>query len=257
MSKLSVIIPTLNVVSLLEDCLKSVAFADEVIVVDMNSTDGTADIARKFPNVRLISNFPKDGNFTVNRQLGFQLANHEWLLKLDSDERLMPELQEEIKAFLADPARQKARGYFFKVRLYMFGKLITHGMPRYEIRLFHKDSFEYGAGVHDQIKINGPTGVFKNPYMHFNHRSIFQWLEKMNYYTEYDLDLALENNIPMPLWKILVTPVYVFWVSYLARLGFLEGVHGLVIAVLLAYYAFVEKAKIWEANYKKTHRLSF
>lgn len=135
----------------------------------------------------------------------------------------------------------------------MFGKFISHGVPLEEIRLFRKGFYQYGEDVHGQIAIIGPTGKFRHSYIHYNHRSIFQWIEKMNRYTEYDLNLALKNRKIQPFWKILVTPVFVFLKSYLWRRGFLCGLHGLLIALLLGYYAFIEKAKLWEANYKQKH----
>lgn len=258
MTKLSVIIPTKNVAHLIKDCLESVAFADEVIVIDMASTDGTREICQNFPRVKFFSNVPDDGNFDKNRRLGFEKAQGPWLLKLDSDERLSQELQKELSNFLKTEELQKACGYYFKVKLYVFGKFITRGIPSKEIRLFKKGHFEFNPEkFHQQIKIKGRTGTFKNYYLHFNHRSIYEWLEKMNHYTENDLKAALGKGAKSPLWKMIFVPVYVFFLSYLIRLGFLEGFHGFLIAALLAYYSFIEKAKLWEARYKQRGKIDF
>lgn len=258
METLSVVIPTKNVANIIEDCLKSVAFADEIIVVDMASTDSTGEICQKFRQVKFLVNVPEDGNFTINRKIGFDRAQGDWILKLDSDERLTPELQNELILFLKDSTKQKANGYYFKVKLFIFGKFIRYGLPQKELRLVRKGFFEYGGeDVHGQIKIKGRAGAFKNYYLHFNHRSIFGWIQKMNYYTEYDLKVALRKGRQGSFLKMLLTPLYVFFKSYFVRLGFLEGIHGLILAILLAYYSFIEKAKIWEANYKLARKINF
>ncbi|MBI3631836.1 MAG: glycosyltransferase family 2 protein [Candidatus Vogelbacteria bacterium] len=248
---ISVVVPTFNVGKILSRCLESAKWADEIIVVDMGSTDKTLLISRAY-GAKIIKNIPVDGNFDKNRKLGMLRAKGDWILKLDSDEELTPKLQVEIKRILTRDY-DEINGYNIPNRIFMFGSEVKHGFVKsgsHELRLFRNKKWSYAPfRFHQQIKVEGETGFLKNYYYHYNFNSIAQFIEKMNRYTSLDSAVLVKES-RIYWFGIFLAPVRTFIKLYFIQFGFLDGRNGLVVSLMFALYNFVEKIKIWELQQK-------
>jgi len=181
-NSLSVVISVYNGEKVLEDCLKSVAFAQEIIVVENSSTDKTAEIASKYTD----KIFTRVNNpmLNINKNFGFSKATGNWILCLDADERITPELEAEIKRLNLD-SNGKSDGYWIPRKNIIFGKWIEHTgwYPDYQLRLFRKSKGKFPEKhVHEMIKVEGETGYLKGDLLHYNYVTISQFLSKLNIY---------------------------------------------------------------------------
>lgn len=258
---LSVVIPVYNVADIIARCLDALIWADEVVVVDMFSTDETEDICRRYANVRFLQN--RDYIY-ANFNYGLDRATGDWILRLDSDEVVSPELAQEIQEeVLAKPETPYA-AYWVPNRMFFFGKWIRHGIA-YDDR-FGKDRIGYShrlslfrKGVtryrcereHESLTYDGPCGVLRGHYDHFSHRSVSQWIAKMNYYTDRDIErmdvTAPGFRLPRPR-RTLLALAKVFCDLYIRRKGYRDGVHGFMCCALNTFYLLVERCKIWEKH---------
>lgn len=246
--KLSVIIPVLNVEDILADCLETINWADEIICIDMNSRDATRKVCKKY-NVKVLKNIPKGGNFDLNRQLGMEIAKNEWILKIDSDDRLTKKLQLEIKKIVKSKEKT-ADGYKLYNKLFFFNKEIKHGIktPKsHELRLFKKNKFIYKPiKFHQLIHVKDKTDYLKGEYLHFNSQSIYHFIKKTNIYTNLDSkkDYKFRKNVDFK--HTIFSPFLTFIRLFLFRKGFLDGTYGLIVNTLYSIYNYIYKIKIWE-----------
>lgn len=259
---ISVIIPTFNVEKIISRCLDALKWADEVVVVDMFSTDRTREICESFPNVSFYQN--KDYIF-ANVNYGIDHAKGDWLMRLDSDEVVTPELAQEIREKVLSLEDDGNSGYWVPSRVYFFGKWIKYGMA-YDSRrkgsgygyrkiLFKKGTARYECKrEHEDLTVTGEYGCLEHPYDHYSHDSISTWLSKMNYYTDRDTE-RIEEDIPARLGaffalKMVLMPVRDFFKLYVQLRGYKDGMHGLVVCLLNSMYAFVDRSKAWEKTWK-------
>ena len=228
---LSVVILTFNSQKYLQEVLESTNFADEVIVVDSGSSDGTKQICQNFSNVKFYEQAWL--GFGAQKQKGVDLAKNEWIFVLDSDEVITDELKNEIIDTLKEPkfmAYNVARLNFF------FGKAIKNmGLyPDYTVRLFNKNFAGFdGRAVHEKVILNDDSqklGALKNHFLHYAYESIEQFIAKQNRYSS----MGAKKN----LFKALTSPAWTFFKLYVLKGGFKEGFAGYVIARLYAQYTF-------------------
>ncbi|MEQ8350108.1 MAG: glycosyltransferase family 2 protein [Leptospiraceae bacterium] len=258
---LSACIITLNEQDNLPDCLRSLDFVSEIVIVDSGSRDNTQKIARA-AGARLFKR--EFDNYIDQKNFAIQKARGPWILFLDADERIDVRLNAEIrKLFSASPGsdisrgsspvkpevRPSTAGYKVPRRTFYLGRWIRHSgwYPDYSIRLFRKGSGQFeGRTFHETVKIRGRAGKLHNPILHFSYRSIRQHLDVINRYSELfareRLSLGKRNGVLFSLGKGLIK----FLTMYVWRLGFLDGRAGLVIAVLGSYYNFLKYIKVWE-----------
>jgi glycosyltransferase involved in cell wall biosynthesis len=253
---LSVVLAVKDEAPRIREALDGLGFADELVVVDMGSTDGTREICEGLADKVIVSDGGPHHLIHVNKNLGFDAASGPWILNLDADERLTPELSREIQGVLASPAPGVV-AYALPFTHYFFGKYLRHGGFRGSIvRLFRKGKLRYPEDrAHSSPLIEGEVLELENLVVHFNHGSISDFVRKLDLYTTSDAPLMLERgrgglrNRPLPrrlAWKLLTAPPSVFWNRFILHGGFLDGVHGFAAAALLAFYQFVEYAKVWE-----------
>ncbi len=254
--RLSVVVAVKNEAHQIRECLEGLRFADEIVVVDMQSSDGTADLARSLAHKVIVEDGGPHGLIHVNKNRGFEAAAGPWILNLDADERLTPELRDEILGVLRAPHPDVA-AYALPFTHYFFGKYLKHGGFRGSlVRFFRKGKLRYPEDrAHSTPIVDGKIAELENLVVHFNHLRIADFVQKMNLYTSADARLLLEHghgglrNRPLPKnleWKLFQAPLSVFWNRYIRHAGFLDGVHGLVAAALMGFYQFVEYAKVWE-----------
>ncbi len=228
MYKLSVVIITKNEQEFIVEAIKSATFADEILVLDSGSIDKTCEIAEALTAKVLHQDWL---GFGAQKNKAIELANNNWVFVLDADERITPELQEEIINTLNDP---KADGYQVARLNNFFGKTIkTCGLyPDYSIRLFnrHKGQFNH-VPVHERVQIKGRVAKLKHPMIHLAYDSIDEFITKQNLYS------SLQHK-KRNLLKALISPCWTFFKLYFIKSGFLDGWHGFVIAKLYAQYTF-------------------
>jgi glycosyltransferase involved in cell wall biosynthesis len=246
---LTAIIPTYNEEATLRDCLESVRFADEILVVDSFSTDRTLDIAREH-GVRILQHeyvySARQKNWAIPR------ATHEWILLVDSDERVTPGLRDEILGILAGPPRHD--GYWILRANHFLGKRIRRcgwGSDRV-IRLFRRDVARYqDREVHAEIDLPGPLPVLEHPLEHHSFRSFAQYFRKLQLYSEWGAAQLYKDGARAGVVEIFGRPVTRFLKMYLLKLGILEGMHGLVLSMLGAFTVYLKYARLWELGLRR------
>ena len=246
---LTVIIPTYNEEATIADCLASVRFADEVLVVDSFSTDGTVRLARE-AGARVLQHeyvySARQKNWAIPQ------AAHEWVLLVDSDERVTPPLRDEILALLE--AGPKHDGYWILRANHFLGRRMRRcgwGTDRV-IRLFRRDVSRYqDREVHAEIDLPGPLPVLRHPLEHHSFRSFRQYWRKIQLYSEWGAAQLYKEGRRAGALQILGRPVTRFIKMYVIRLGFLEGVHGLVLSLLGAFTVYLKYARLWEMHLLK------
>jgi glycosyltransferase involved in cell wall biosynthesis len=246
MARLSVVLTTLNEERNIDRCLGSVSWADEIIVVDSFSTDGTIEKARAHTGIILQHVY--DGDIR-QRERGFALATGEWLFYIDADEEVTPDLRDEILRTVGDPGALD--GYRVPRRVMVFGEWIYHGgwYPDLTFRLFRKGAYRAElAEVHGGFTVDGEKGTLRGELLHYTYATMEQYLSKMNDYTSLQVSSKLAGNPRRRVgWgKILLSPVSHFLRTYLSRKGYKDGVRGFFLAVLGAVYTFALYAKLWE-----------
>lgn len=247
---LSVVISAYNEEHTLARCLASVAFADEIIVVDNTSTDATAAIAKKF--TKQIFTKPNQLMLNTNKNFGFTKATGDWILNLDADEEVTPALQKEIEQILKTNDGTDAampNGYWLKRRNFSFGKWIQHGLwwPDKQIRLFRREKGKFPCvHIHEYIKVEGMVGELVEPYNHYNYESVHQYLTKIDRASSSEAISLTEMNYTVRWYDALRFPISDFLKIYFAQQGYLDGLHGLVLSLFQAFYSFCVFAKKWE-----------
>jgi len=251
---LSIIVPTNNRSDVVEDCLQSVRWADEVIVVDSYSTDGTLDIARKYADRVLQHEY---GFSALQKNWAIPQATHEWVMIVDTDERVPASLRDEICATLR--ASQPYVGYRIARVNMLLGKPLYHAgyYPDYQIRLFRRDSGRYDLRrVHAHIQLDGPCGTLRSPLVHYAHRSLDQTIRNLlvlmtTWEAEQRTQQAQRSN-QRPTkglaLNLLLRPLGAFGLRYFRYGGWRDGYHGLVVSLLWAMYVAITYMKIWERD---------
>ncbi|MBI5602161.1 MAG: glycosyltransferase family 2 protein [Deltaproteobacteria bacterium] len=243
---LSVTIITQNEEKNLRSCLESVAFADEIIILDSESQDRTLSIAREFTDK--IFQEPWQG-FARQKNMAQDKAQGPWILNIDADERVTTELKEEIVS-----AIQKGSLYTgFKIprKNFFCGQWIRHGgwYPNYQLRLYQKEAGSFAQReVHEQVVVKGKVGTLKAPLEHYTYDSISDYLKRMDRYSDLSARQYLQEGKKVSWPEILFRTKYTFFKMWILQKGFLDGAKGLVLAILYSYYTFVKYAKLKEIS---------
>ena len=245
MTKISAIIPTLNEEIHIADAIKSVSFADEIIVIDSFSEDKTIEIAEKL-NVKIIKrefdDFSSQKNFAINQ------ASHDWIYILDADERVTKEVKEEIVSAVKNP--KGFVGFYVRRTFYFSGKKVNYsGFQRDKvIRLFLKEHCKYAGLVHEKIISNGKIGFLKNKIDHFSYRNYDHYISKLNHYAAIRAKELHEKGNKVNIYHVMIKPAARFFIHYIVRLGFLDGFTGFLVAKTQAYGVLTRYIKLWLLN---------
>ena len=247
MAGLSIIVITLNEESNIGPCLESVRWADDIIVLDSGSTDRTKEIAKKF--TRRVFSVKWEG-YGGTRNLGLERAKREWVLWLDADERVTPELGREIQEIVGGKGTA-ASGYAMARRAYFLGKWIRHcgWYPGRVTRLFKKSGARFtSTRVHEGVTLPGIVLPMHNDIVHLTDPDLDHYFRKFNRYTMLAAWEMHEAGRKASLFDLFIRPPFAFIKMYFLRLGFLDGLHGLVLCVLSSAYVFVKYAKLWDLS---------
>lgn len=242
---LSAVIITHNAGSCLDECLASAAFAEEIVVVDSQSTDGTVDIARR-RGARFVS---KEWlGFGPQKQFAVETATHEWVLCLDADERVSEALKQSIVRELAAP---RAKAYFVARRNRFLGHWLHHGegYPDWSLRLFHRGHARWSAdAVHEQVICSERAERLDGDLLHDSAETLERYLDKQNRYTSLQAERLHAAGQTAGVARLLLSPLARFLKFYLLRLGFLDGLPGLIHIGIGCMNSFNKYAKLIALN---------
>jgi len=230
--KITALIITFNEIGYIEKCIASISFADEIIVVDSYSTDGTYEYLSNHPKLRVIQNPFK--NFTAQKAFTLKQATNDWILFLDADEVVPENLQNEIRATINNNPKHVAYWFY---RKFMFQKerlRFSGWQTDKNYRLFRKSKVNFSDKriVHETLDINGTTGKFKNKLTHYCYKDYEVYKNKMMLYGRLKAKEAFNKNKRFSYALLLLKPMWKFFNSYIIRLGFLDGKKGVVICHL-------------------------
>jgi len=241
---LSVLVPVRDEEHHLRECLESVRWADEIVVVDSGSVDGTLAIAREMATRTLEHEYV---NSAAQKNWALPLLAHRWVLIVDADERVPQELRAEIERVLADPHR--ADGYWIGRANYFFGAPIrSAGWQRDKVlRLFDRTKGSYGPlQVHEEVLLDGRAGRLKERLIHYTYRDLDQYFEKFARYTRWSASDLKARGVRASWTRLLFRPWLRFLRMYVLEGGFREGRRGIVLCMLAAFSVFTKYARRWE-----------
>ncbi len=230
-------------------CLESVAFCDEIVVLDSGSTDGTPALCREAGARVIETDWP---GWVAQKNRAVEAATHDWILSLDADERVDATLRAQIEALREGPLSDDAepRAYELTRRVFYLGRWINHGgwYPEWRIRLFHRGHAHWGGiDPHDRVETESSVGRIRDGNLeHFTYRSIDDHLRQMNRFTAVGAQKLFERGKRRAFLSLLFKPPWRFMHMYVLRRGFLDGKAGFVVAVLHAYAGFLKYAKLWD-----------
>jgi glycosyltransferase involved in cell wall biosynthesis len=246
MTRLSVIVITLNEAAHIRRCLESVSFADEVVVVDSGSTDGTVGIARSL-GARVIQTSDWPG-FGPQKNRALDLAGGDWFLSIDADEHVTPALKASILAALNEP---RFDAYSVGRRSSYCGQYMNHSgwYPDRVVRLARKGAARFSAAlVHERLEVRGPVGDLRGDLLHESYVDLGAVLEKVNRYSSAGAESLRRKGVQGSLGKALGHGLWAFLRTYLFKCGFLDGRLGLVLAVSNAEETYYRYLKLWLAQ---------
>lgn len=228
------------------DCLDTLGWVDEVIVVDAESTDRTVEIAKgATPNV-FVRPWPGYG---PQKNFGIDQARAEWILIVDADERVPEALRDEIVALLRRNPDPETAGYEIPRRNYFYGKWIEGGglYPDYQLRLFRRTAGRYDdVLLHENFRLAGTTGRLEQPLDHYSMPTIAHHVRKMMRYTSLGAQEKLKTASRIGAWTIATHHLGTVLKTFFARRGYRDGLHGVIVAMFAGLHTFVKYAKAWE-----------
>ena len=244
MPPVTVTVITKNEAEALADALRSVSWADELIVIDAESTDDTAKIARQFTDrvyVRPWSGYVDQKNHAAG------LASNDWIFSLDADERSTPQLADEIRSLVS--GQPPSSGYRMPRVSFYLGRWVrtTDMYPDYQLRLYDRRTARWdGMYVHESVKVDGPVGYLKSELQHYPYRDLSEHLVRMDRYTTLAARQMRASGRRAGVADVLLHPPLAFLRNYILKAGFRDGQAGLVISIVNSYYVFLKFAKLWE-----------
>jgi glycosyltransferase involved in cell wall biosynthesis len=249
---ISAVVITLNEERNIADCLASVTWADEIVVVDACSTDRTVELARRFTPKVFVRPWPGYG---PQKNFGIEQPTADWILIVDADERVSPELQVEIRKIIALPPNDKISAYRVPRRNYYYGRWVRWGgiYPDYQIRLFRKGYARYNdVQIHENLLVKGSVGTLVGHLDHFTERQIEDHFRKFGTYTTLAAQEKLKQIKRVGWSDLLIRPLVITFKTYFIKQGLRDGVHGLILSVFAGMFTFVKYSKAWDLLRRKT-----
>ena len=248
MVNLTGIIIAKNAENIIADCLDSIAFCEEIILIDNDSSDRTGEIAEKMKARVFKVNI---SNFAQLRNEGMKRARGKWILYVDSDERIDEKLKENILSTVTQK-RGEYTAYLIRRKNFYLGK---HEWPKIEkiLRLFRKDKLRGWSGeLHETANIEGSTGELEGFINHYTHQSLSSMVDKTNQWSDIEAELRLRAHHPaMKQWRFFRVMFSAFYDSYVRQKGYKAGTAGLIESIYQAFSMFITYAKLWEKQQTK------
>lgn len=244
---ISVIVITKNEEQNIERCLNSVKWCDEIIIIDDKSSDKTVEIAKKY-NAAVYTHALNE-DFSSQRNFGLSKARGDWILFVDADEIVSDALTFEISNAihqLTDDVLRRFSGFSIERKDFLWGKELRYGDSGVRlVRLAKKKAGVWEGKVHEVWKVKGITGKLKNPIIHYPHQTVSEFLGEINFYTSIRAQELFSKKITVYWWSIFAYPLIKFIVNYFLKRGFLDGIHGLILAIIMSFHSFLVRGKLW------------
>lgn len=234
---------TYNEEANIEKFIMSLSLADEVIIVDSNSTDKTVELAKQLNAKVIVRDFD---NFSSQKNFALQQANHDWVVFFDLDETISPELAEDIKKNIENS--KNTSGFKVKRNFYFMRKRIKYSGFQNDavIRIFKKSKAKYSPNlVHETLDVDGKIKALKHRSNHYSYKNFDHYNNKLTQYSKLQAQALYNKNVRPNLYHFLVRPCYRFWHQYLIRLGFLDGKEGFILAYTSAFAVFKRYLYLW------------
>jgi glycosyltransferase involved in cell wall biosynthesis len=247
--KISAIVITFNEEHNIAAALESLSWADEIVIVDAESTDRTVEIASRFTDRILIRPWP---GYSAQKNFAAEQATNDWIFSLDADERVTPELQTAILE-MKDQSEPQAAGYETARRTFYMGRWIKHSgwWPDRKVRFYDRRRARWrGDFVHESLEVNGRIDRLEGELLHFTVRNASEHHLRMDRYTTLAAQDLYSRGKHKSIVSIFIGPLIIFVRSYVFKLGFLDGVPGFAIAGFAAHYEFLKNLKLWEMRSK-------
>lgn len=251
---ISCVILTKNAEADIIDCVESVLWCDEVIIIDDESEDRTVDLIKSLRKEKItVYKRRLDGDFSEQRNFGLSKAKNDWVLFIDADERLSASLQFEILNVLNNPALYNFYAFRFKRLDHIWGKDIHYGEAGKIklVRLAKRDAGTWRGKVHEEWKVKGKVGELNNPIQHFPHKDVKEFLSDINFYTTLRAQELFEKRKKSKVISIVFYPSIKFVLNYFVKQGFRDGVAGLVLAMIMSFHSFLVRSKLYLLNRKR------
>src|SRR5579872_860166 len=246
--KISGVVCTLNEEKNIEDCLKSLSFCDEIVLVDSESTDNTLKIAKKY--TKKIYKAPNHGYVEPVRNFAISKASNEFVFVLDADERVPQLLAKKLTQIATEESVNTA--FWIPRKNLVFGEWNKALWPDYQLRFFRKGSVKWSDKIHQNPQVDGGEQRLEASediaILHYNYSSISQFVRKLNNYTDAEAKNLIDENVRFNFVDMITRPTDDFIVWYFKREGYKNGIHGFAFSALMAFYQFITILKIWEAN---------
>lgn len=246
--KISASIIVYNEEENIAELCETVAWADEIIIVDSNSTDKTVEIAKRYTDNIFNREFR---GFKDKHEYADSLVSGDWIFWIDADERVTPELKESIKALRNTKERELPSGFRIARKTWYAGRWIKHGgwYPDYQMRLYRKaDSYWDGVAPHQTARVNGRIETLDGELLHYTKRDLSEHHRVTDVYASLAAEHLANNGVVSGAHKMFFGSVAAFIRTYILKQGFRDGVPGLIIATFTAYGVFLKYAKVWERN---------
>ncbi|MBI5465165.1 glycosyltransferase family 2 protein [Candidatus Gottesmanbacteria bacterium] len=231
----------------IKECLRTLKWCDEIIIMDDYSDDETIKKCQ-MSNVKCqIYKRHLNEDFAGQRNFGLEKAVGEWVLFVDADERISAALTAEIQCQMSNVKCQIYEGYYFRRQDFLFGKWLSHGETGNIklLRLAKKEAGRWVRPVHEIWEVRGKIGELKNSLLHYPHQTIKEFLENINFYTTLNARVFFNQGIKSSWWQIVAYPVAKFGKNYFFQCGFLDGMAGLLQAIFMSFHSFLTRAKLW------------
>ena len=237
---------TLNEAANIQAALESLSWADEIIVVDSQSTDDTVAIARRFTDKVIVRPWP---GYSAQKNFAAEQASHDWIFSLDADERVTPALAAEIKSLLA--AGPACAGYRVPRVTFHLGRWMrsTDWYPDYQLRFYDRRRAQWaGKHVHESVKAEGRVEDLRGELQHYAYRDLAHHFQTMDRYTTLAARQMFEEGRRAGFFDLMVPPPAAFLRNYILRGGIRDGVPGLIVSAMNARYVGLKFAKLWELS---------
>lgn len=226
------------------DCIESLSFCDEIVVIDDNSEDLTDAVAKKAG--AHVYQHALDNNFSKQRNFGLEKAKGEWVLFVDADERVSKALQNEIVYKISKD--DGVHGYFLKRQDYFHGKKLQFGETAHVqlLRLAKKGNGIWRGVVHEVWDVKGKTETLETVLDHYPHRTINDFLREINFYTDLRSRELFKQGIKVHWYDLILYPKAKFIQNYVLKMGFRDGVAGMIMALMMSFHSFLVRGKLWQ-----------
>ena len=246
-NNISVLIITRNEEDNIRQCLDTVSWASEIIVVDSHSSDSTVRICREYTDKVFDNKFI---DFSAQKNYALSKSSNDWVLFVDADERITSELKEEISALNS----KNFNGYYIPRKNIIFGRYMKYGGHQndLQLRLFIKSRSHFKNPVHEKVVVEGSMGYLNNYIEHYSTESLSEYCKKMNSYTDMEAKRMSGEKIRFSVFRMMMKTVGKFLYQYIIQEGFRDGKEGLIYYSLSSFYVFLKHIKLWEICQKQS-----